>query len=352
MQPNCHLLGVPAATARFRIQCEDFVVDEVLGFEPDGEGEHCLIQVEKTDSNTAYVAQQIAGVCGVREREVSYSGLKDRHAVATQWFSVQLPGKPDPALSGLESDKLRVIRQCRHTRKLRRGTHVGNRFVITLREIEGSSTVIDERLASIAQGGFPNYFGEQRFGFDGQNIERARALFAAPAKKKSRRNDKQGLYLSAARSALFNRVLSCRIEEGTYARILPGDVMMLDGSSSVFAVEEVDATLRGRLASSDIHITGPLWGKGQSLLSAERFAWEQQCMAEDQDLCGGLEAHGLKHERRALRAMPRELSWQWLDQQTVQIAFGLGRGEFATSLLREVAVLQSSCHDTRRTIAE
>lgn len=238
MEHCAYLLGPPQSTATFRRTARDFIVDEVLNFAPDGTGEHCFIQVEKTSLNTAFVARHIASVCGVRERDVSYSGLKDRHAVATQWFSLHLPGKPDPQISGLERPGLRVLHCQRHQRKLRRGTHTGNNFVITLCDISGDQQQLESRLHTIGDNGFPNYFGPQHFGHNGQNIARAQQLFTAPHRPRKRDN-KQGIYLSAARSYLFNQVLSQRIEQGRYAHIHTGDVLMQAGSHSVFSVDSV-----------------------------------------------------------------------------------------------------------------
>lgn len=340
-----YLLGEPPVSAGFRARCEDFVVEEVLGFEPDGRGEHCLLQIRKTDANTAYVARRIADICGIRERDVSYSGLKDRRAVATQWFSVHLPGKPDPAAGDIESDEIQVLRLARHSRKLRRGAHVGNRFVITLRELDGNRESVDQRLQAVADRGFPNYFGEQRFGRNGQNLDRARQMLSGKSGKKRKRDSKSGLYLSAARSALFNSVLSKRLKDGHYTRILAGDVMMLAGSRSVFSVEEVDDELQSRMLCGDIHITGPLWGGGDTLTSPERHAWEMSCLEDDAVLRDGLAAQKLKQERRSLRAIPKDMSWCWPDAATLQISFFLGSGSYATSLLREVAVLKTSCSD-------
>jgi tRNA pseudouridine13 synthase len=336
-----YLLGKPETIAGFRGMPTDFVVDEVLSFEPDGEGEHLFVQIEKIGMNTGFVARHIAAACGVRERDVSYSGLKDRHAVATQWFSVHLPGKPDPRQADLETPGLRVITRRRHRRKLRRGTHSGNDFTITLRDVSGDNDQLESRLQAIAASGFPNYFGEQRFGRDGQNIERARALFSiVPKARKRDRN--QGIYLSAARSILFNRVLSRRIAENRYDLISCGDVLMLEGSHSVFVVDQADDALQSRLRSGDVHITGPMWGGGKTITPAAQHEWEVSCMEGEQDLCDGLVAHKLRHERRALRARAKDLAWQWPDNSTLQVSFHLGNGSYATSMLRELVMLRTS----------
>ena len=335
-----YLLGKPETIAGFRCLPTDFVVDEVLSFEPDGDGEHLFVHIEKIGMNTGFVARHIAAACGVRERDVSYSGLKDRHAVATQWFSVHLPGKMDPRLADLETQGVRVITCRRHRRKLRRGTHSGNDFAITLRDVSGDSDQLESSLQTIAASGFPNYFGEQRFGRDGRNIERARALFSIVPKPRNR-DKNRGIYLSAARSSLFNRVLSRRIAENRYDLIVCGDVLMLEDSRSVFVVDQPDDALQSRLRSCDVHITGPMWGGGKTITSNAQHKWEVSCIVGEQVLCDGLVEYKLKHERRALRAQAKDLTWRWLDNRTLQVSFHLGNGSYATSMLRELVLVKT-----------
>ncbi len=340
MEDYSFLRGKPETTARFRSMPADFIVDEVLNLDLDGEGEHLFVKIEKIGMNTAFVAKHIATVCGVRDRDVGYSGMKDRHAVATQWFSVHLPGKPDPRLGDLETQGLRVITGRRNKRKLRRGAHAGNDFVLTLRDVSGDRDQLESRLQDIAESGFPNYFGEQRFGHNGQNVERARVLFSID-RKRHKRDRKQGIYLSAARSYLFNRVLSRRIAENRYRRIDCGDVLMLEGSRSVFVVDRPDDALQSRLRDGDVHITGPMWGGGKTVTSTAQHEWELSCMAGEEVLCDGLPRHKIKHERRALRARAADLAWQWPDSETLQISFHLGNGSYATSMLREFVIVKT-----------
>lgn len=349
MADVAYLLGKPQTTATFRYMPDDFRVDEVLNFELDGDGEHFFVRLEKTNMNTAFAAAHLASVCGVRERDVNYCGLKDRRAVTTQWFSVHLPGKPDPDPAALEMQGLRVISYRRHRRKLRRGAHAGNDFMIILRDIDGDRQQLDSRLQAIQMKGFPNYFGGQRFGHQGQNIERARQLFSAVGRR-HKRDNKRGIYLSAARSYLFNRVLSQRIVEGRYGLVGVGDVLMLAGSHSVFSVDQQDATLQPRLDKGDVHLTGPMWGAGKTMTSMQQHAWEQACFARSaalddgpcHDLADGLVAYKMKHERRALRAFAKNLQWQWLGEDILKIHFHLDNGSYATSFLREATQLRSA----------
>lgn len=325
--------GPPLGRARLRVEPEDFVVIEQPRVEPEGQGEHAWLWVRKRGQNTDWVAGQLARLAGVKPREVSYAGLKDRHAVTEQWFSVQLPGRADPDWSALEAEGVAVLEARRHSRKLRRGALRGNRFRLRLRDFTGDAGALAERAGEITACGLPNFFGAQRFGRDGGNLDAARRLFADPRRRLPR--NKRSLYLSAARSHLFNRVLAERVRRGDWDRCLPGDVMQLDGRSALFAAPECNEEIAARLAALEIHPTGPLWGRGKSLCGDECARLEAACLESEAELRDGLEQAGLELDRRALRvpveglqATP-EAGDLWLD-------FGLPAGSYATVLLDQL----------------
>ncbi|ALP53133.1 hypothetical protein Tel_08170 [Candidatus Tenderia electrophaga] len=326
-----HALGQPTLKGTVRATPEDFQVDEVLGFDPDGSGEHACLHIRKRGANTADVAKQLARLAGVKHMDVSYAGLKDRHAVTTQWFSVYLGNTPEPDWSQLENESVKILTATRHRRKLRRGTLKGNRFKLWLRELQGDTADLGQRLQTIAATGVPNYFGEQRFGYD--NLEKAGAMFAGRIKVKDR--NKRSIYLSAARAAIFNHVLSQRVAAGTWNCGLNGDVMMLAGSHSIFPVEQVDEDIERRIKEQDIHPTGPLWGRGALPSGAEVNTLERTCGAAHAVFCEGLERAGMRQERRALRLPLGELEWR-LDGRDLWLAFFLLSGSYATAVLREL----------------
>jgi len=326
--------GASVLRARFRSTPEDFFVEELPGFEPSGEGEHLLLTVEKRGMNTAFAAKRIAAWAGIAEMGVGYAGLKDRHAVTRQRFSVHLPRKVAPELAGLAADDLKVIDATWHSRKLPRGALAGNRFVLVLRDVEGERDAIEARLGDIASHGLPNWFGEQRFGRDGGNVAAALAMFAG----RRVRRDQRSILLSAARSELFNRVLAARLADGSWNRGLEGEVWMLAGSRSVFGPEAWSDVLAQRLADFDIHPTGPLWGQGESRTQGPAQACEESALLADdaRAMQAGLEKEGLRQERRALRLKPEGLVWQWLDVSTLQVEFVLPPGSYATAVLHEL----------------
>lgn len=326
---------------------EDFQVDELPSFEPSGEGEHLLLTIRKRGQNTAYVAKQLAHWAGIAEMGVSYAGLKDRHAVTTQRFSVHLPKRIAPDLATLDDAQMQVVESTWHHRKLQRGALLGNRFVLTLRQVQGQREAIERRLQAIAARGIPNWFGEQRFGRDGGNVASALAMFGyaqdadgtlAPAPKRRLRNDQRSILLSAARSSLFNRVLGARVEQGNWDIGLDGEAWMLDGSRSVFGPEPWSEVLAERLARFDIHPSGPLWGAGELRSTGQAAAVEQGALSDPQSeiLRQGLEAAGLKQERRALRLRPQGLDYRWPEAQTLQVEFALPPGCYATAVLWEL----------------
>lgn len=328
--PRAH--GEAVLRARFRVAPEDFFVEELPAFEPSGQGEHLLLTVEKRGMNTAFAAKRIAQWAGIAEMGVGYAGLKDRHAVTRQRFSVHLPKKIAPDITALQSDDLRVLDQHWHSRKLPRGALAGNRFVLRLREVQGDAAEIETRLSRIRESGVPNYFGEQRFGREGGNVEAARRMFAGERVRREQRS----IFLSAARSELFNAALAQRIAAGQWEHALEGDVWMLDGTQSVFGPEPYSETLAERLRVQDIHPTGPLWGVGELRSADAARALEQAAVAPYADLRAGLEAAGMKQERRALRVRVRDLEWHWCEPAVLELRFALEPGSYATEVLAEL----------------
>lgn len=321
--------GAPVLRAVARTVPEDFQVEELPAFEPSGAGEHLLLEIEKRGLTTSEAAGRLARWAGVAPMAVGYAGLKDRHALTRQRFSVHLPSRVAPALEGLDTSGLRVLSAHWHARKLPRGALAGNRFTLLLREVAGEREGIERRLTEIATRGIPNYFGEQRFGRDAGNLEAARRMFAGQRVRREQRS----LLLSAARSALFNAVLAERVAAGCWDRGLDGEVWMLDGSHSVFGPEPETAELRERATRLAIHPTGPLWGQGTLRGQGQAREFESRAAAALADLCVGLEAAGLRQERRALRVRVADPSWDWPAADRLRLAFTLPPGCYATSLL-------------------
>lgn len=344
--------GGPVARGVIRTQPEDFEVEEILGYEPDGAGEHLWLWVEKINQNTAYVAEQLARLAGISARNVSFAGLKDRNARTRQYFSLHLPGQPNPDWQNWDTQEFTVHHAKRASRKIQRGRLHGNQFRLLIRDIHplesqdqdthdwsrtnhGCPSSLEQRLRCLAEKGMPNFFGEQRFG--GNNVGRARRLFAGELRGK-RSKPKRGYYLSAARSLIFNEFLAERLQQGTWNQIVNGDLLMLDGSRSWFAAKPGDDwdELTQRCQQLDLHPTGPLVGEQPSAASAEVAALEEAICARHPELIEGLVQFRLQTQRRPLRARIHHLQWCWMPPDQLELKFTLDSGSYATTLLHEL----------------
>lgn len=328
------LHGKPVGTGVIKASPEDFVVIEDLGFGPDGDGEHLLLRILKKGCNTRFVADALAKFLKVHAREVSFAGQKDKHAVTEQWFCVRLPGKEMPDMSAFELEGCEVLEYARHRRKLRLGALQGNKFTLVLREVSNREE-LERRLNAILHGGVPNYFGSQRFGIGGNNLNQARRWAQSSAPLRDR--NKRSFYLSATRSALFNQIVSDRLAKPDFNRVLDGDALQLAGRGSWFvATPDELPVLQTRVDDGELLITAPLPGDGAwgSLNAALEF--EQQCVAQETELLGLLMRERVEAARRAMLVMPKDLSWNWWDDVTVELNFWLPAGSFATSVVREL----------------
>lgn len=333
---------LPLASGLLRCEPDDFCVDEDLGFEPSGEGEHVFVQIRKRKLNTDQVAKKLQQVAGVPRRAVSWSGLKDRNACTTQWFGIHLPGRgmeSEDDWQGLEDEQLELLMVRRHHKKLRVGTHRSNRFRIRIRGLDQPGLLAGP-VQQIQQFGVPNYFGEQRFGRHGANLDRAPAVLSRPRPK--RHDFQRGMLLSAIRSWVFNSYLQSRVEDASWDRCLPGDALQFDGSGSFFLAEEVTAELSDRLQRMEVHVTGPLWGAGDPPVGEPVLERERKLGLAHQEFCTLMENAGLRQERRALRLMPRELELSAGDADEATLSFSLPRGAFATSVLREIVAYREA----------
>lgn len=311
--------GTPPGKAKIRCEPEDFVVEERFDGELSGDGDHLCLHIRKRNQNTAWVAAGLAGLLGVETRDVGYCGLKDRRALTSQWFSIRvLDQNADLRVAQWAAGKAflpdcRLLAWGRHRRKIRRGDHRGNDFRITLRQLESRHQELEQRLAMIKQQGVPNYFGEQRFGRQGANLLQADHLLTRRSRsharggRGARGGGKEGLYLSAARSHLFNRVLSARVGDGSWQTPDEGE----------------------RVA------TGPLWGRGRPPVSPALGLREQEILRPYETWRHALEHRGLNQERRSLALLPDAFSWQWRGTD-MTLSFGLPPGAYATAVLREL----------------
>lgn len=328
-------LNTERATAKFKVEAEDFFVEECLSFDLTGEGEHLFLKLEKKLLTTLSVQGLIARWANVPRKHVSYSGLKDKYAVTQQWFSVYLPGKENPSVDALEQmAEIKVLECSRHQKKLRIGAHKENYFSLTLREIENSN-LLESNLHKVVNSGVPNYFGEQRFGHDRNNLNVANEVFLQKSKKLKRHQE--GMYLSAVRSFIFNLMVSQRVANSTWDQYQSGDIVQLNGSHSCFFPEAWDDVLQARLQQYDIHLTAPLigedsWQEGEQ---ENHRQFEEDVLKLHAEWTAYFK-NKMKAVRRSMRVVPRDMTWQWLQDNTLKLNFYLPTGSFATAVLREL----------------
>jgi tRNA pseudouridine13 synthase len=328
--------GVALGSAVLKATAEDFQVDEVLDIPLSGDGEHLWLWVEKRGLNTEEAARRLARAAGVQLRTVSYAGLKDRQALTRQWFSIQLAGKADPDMSAAENETLKILNSTRHKRKLQRGAHAANGFTLRLTQLNADKDALQARLESIAKAGIPNYFGAQRFGYEGGNLGEARDYASRQALPEQRAV--RSRLLSTARSYLFNQVLAARVADGSWQQAQVGDLLAFTDSRSFFpaGIEECSDP---RLAILDLHPTGPQWGAGQSPASGATATLENEVAERESALRDWLTRAGMEHERRILRLPIGGLTWHYPEPDILQLEFVLPPGCFATALVRELVDL-------------
>jgi len=349
LTPCAH--GGPLFRARFKASAEDFCVSEQLNLEFTGTGEHLYLHIEKTGRNTSDLVKGLARCFGVPKKDIGVAGMKDKHAVTSQWVSVLSPQDVQPLVQWLASDDappFRLLDSARHSKKLRSGAHTGNRFVIRLTEVEplvcceALHETVSNRIQQLVHQGFPNYYGPQRFGKAGNNLRSAITWLTAGDSIASMARDKRSLYLSAVRSAAFNRVLAARVQAGTWNRLRAGDLCMLDGTRSVFtATDEEFAATQARMDAFDVHPSSPLIGDGEWMSTGNAKAIDQAVLTADahhEALVKALTKMRVEASHRATRALCKDLNHRWLDEKTLEISMGLAPGVFATTLLAELFV--------------
>jgi tRNA pseudouridine13 synthase len=333
-------LGGTAGT--LRTTDDDFVVDEELPYAPSGAGDHVFVRIEKRGTTTVDAARALARALGVRDRDIGVAGMKDRHAVARQWLSLPPPVAPEQALA-VELPGVRVLEAHRHAHKLRTGHVRANRFVLRVRGVDaGAAERARQILAALSEPpGAPNWYGEQRFGRDGDNPARGRALLTGERPLgRDRRLDR--LMISALQSQLFNDWLTARIGDGLYRAVLAGDLLHKRGGG-MFVCDD-PATDQARLAAGELVVTGPMFGDRMRMPgdASPALAREAEVLAR-----AGIPREAFSPQRvRALAEGTRrdaavEVAGATVaavdgDGSTIELGFALPGGAYATAVMREV----------------
>lgn len=328
-----YLNGKPTSKGKLKAQPEHFQVNEDLGFEFTGSGEHLMVRIRKSGENTSFVANELAKVCGVKSKDVSWAGLKDRHAVTEQWLSIHLPKGDTPDFSSFlaQYPNIEILATDRHNKKLRPGDLVGNQFVITLSEVTDVADVL-QRLEAVSKAGVPNYFGSQRFGNQGNNLIEARRW--GRENVRTRNQNKRSLYLSAARSWIFNSIVSERIEKGLFTQAVDGDLILQDKALQAVELDSLER-VNSQLMQGDVQLTAALAGDNELPTKNQALTLEQPHLDAEPDLMALIRGNRMRHDRREIGLMPQGLSWE-VEGDNVTLTFSLDAGCFATAIIREL----------------
>ncbi|MFV0543484.1 MAG: tRNA pseudouridine(13) synthase TruD [Marinicella pacifica] len=335
------------AQGDIKTKSKDFRVIEHHQVDFTESGEHLWFNIEKTDCNTAWVATQLASACKVPARQVGFAGMKDRHAVTQQWFSVQLPKIAD--IDGIKAklpNEISVLEHHWHQSKIKTGQLKFNEFNLVVRNITGDRTAIENNIRLVKQHGVPNYFGPQRFGHGLNNIQQVKDWFAGQIRVNNKKL--RGILISTARSHIFNLIVAERIRRRIWDQVIPGDIVQLDGSHSWFpAGDATQAELNERIAAFDIHITAALWGEDEVQSSEQCAALENQIANSLPEYRPGFGHHRVKQDRRAMRIRPMAFHHQWYGD-ALHLSLKLQPGAYASCVLREII----NIHDVSSVLCE
>jgi tRNA pseudouridine13 synthase len=331
---------LPHATAKslrvlgkIRQQPEDFQVREIAAYSPAGQGDHLLVHFEKIATNTQHAVRRIAEALGVDPAQAGWAGLKDRVAVTTQWASFF--GADRERALALDLPGIRMLEADYHPHKLRTGHLKGNHFVI---RVQCDAAAIDATRASLQQladGGAPNYYGEQRFGRDGDNAQKARRWLIEGGRAPRDRFERK-LLASSLQSEWFNTWLAARVRRGELQRAIEGDLMRKEDTGGMFVAH--DANEAGeRMSRWEISPTGPMFGDEMRWPEGAARAIEDALWAET-----GVSERALRDlrklmpgSRRVARVRPTEVRVAAY-AAGVELGFSLPKGAYATVILREL----------------
>jgi tRNA pseudouridine13 synthase len=316
---------------RYKQTPEDFEVEEIPAYVPNGEGEHLFLWVEKRGVSTPEAAKRIARHLGLSERDVSWAGLKDKQAVTRQFLCV--PSKVEDTVSLFADAEVRVLSAKRHRNKLKTGHLDGNIFTLRLMDVTDAGA-LKAAFEKLCREGVPNFFGDQRFGAAGKNAELGKKLLMRGGKGGSKFERK--LYLSAYQSLLFNRALERRLAAGNFARALQGDVLKKHETGGEFVCVD-PAVDQPRVEAFEVSPTGPLFGPKMRRAEGEVGAAEDALLTEERVEHSLFEAGGGETQgaRRFFRVRMSTPSLE-IEGDTARLKFGLPAGSYATVVLDEL----------------
>jgi tRNA pseudouridine13 synthase len=328
--------NLPGIGGVIRQQPEDFEVEEIPAYEPSGQGEFLYLWIEKRDMGAEYFMRQVARRLNIRPGEVGAAGLKDRRAVTRQWISV--PASVADNVNAVDGDGIRLLRTARHSNKLRPGHLRGNRFSILIRNVDPEAAArVGPLVEHLRAQGMPNFYGEQRFGKEGETARLGFELLRGDDVSRRVRNPfLRKLALSAAQSALFNHYLATRLNDQLFRRVLPGDVMAKWPVGGLFVATD-PVVEQDRFDRRETVHTGPIFGRKTFAAAQDAAEREAACLADAGLSLSSFRGFGklMQGTRRHNIAYMDDLQLQMVPEGA-RLTVTLPAGSYATVLLGEI----------------
>ena len=328
---------LPGIGGVLRATPEDFFVDEVPPYVASGTGDHVFVRIEKRGLTTAAAVDRIARALAIQPRDIGVAGMKDRHAVTRQWLSLPPPVTPEAALA-LALEDVTILEATRHGHKLRTGHVRANQFRLRVRQVgDGAAESARAILEALARPpGAPNWYGEQRFGRDGDNAERGLAIVRGERPPRDRKLAR--LLVSSLQSKLFNDWLVARMADGLYARVVTGDILHKAGGGQ-FTCEDPAAD-QPRLIAGELAITGPMFGDrmrrpppGSDAAAREQAILDAAGLADGAFASVRAIAEGTRRDATVEVGAPQVVA---IEPGVIEVAFSLPGGAYATAVMREL----------------
>lgn len=330
--------GWPGIGGTLKQEWDDFLVEEIPAYLPEGTGDYLYLFVEKRGLSGEQLTSHVARFLGIAHQDVGMAGLKDRQAVTRQWISV--PARCESLLPQFDHPQIRVLQTNRHRNKLRTGHLRGNRFEIVIRNVRPEGLSLARSIAAQLQTlGFPNYFGDQRFGRDQETLQTGLELLRGTRLPGSipgaRRKFLLRLSLSAVQSALFNTLLANRLQAGRLHTVAAGDVMQVTASGGPFVVEDREVE-QLRFDNRETVLSGPIFGPKMKSAAGASGADEARVLAAAELPPDAFLkfANLTPGTRRPLLIWPTDLQLA-VHPDGLKLECTLPSGSYATILLRE-----------------
>ena len=330
---------------RIREISEDFIVEEIPAYEPNRAGEHLFINLTRSGMNTRYLMDKLASILELKKDDIGYAGLKDRYAVVTQTFSIFF-GYEKPAIDDVKeiiSNALPVTVNWAeyHSKKIRSGHLRGNKFTIKVNKLDVSISqaweLTEDILRTLKEQGLPNYYGPQRIGVEGNNMNRGYEIIKGRLRLRDRWLNR--FLVSSYIDHIFNIYIAERIEKGFYDKLMLGDIAKKASTGGLFVVENLEEE-QLRYDCHEINFTAPIYGPKMWFAEKDSEKFERRILEEAEITLEELKKVKVRGSRRVGRINP-EIKVEKTDKG-LKFQFSLPKGSYATTVLREIMKPSSS----------